>query len=451
MPSLKITKNKSGSTAKLENYLKKEEKTNQQLMSGKDCDQENFTKDFFITKNIYDKLNGRQHYHLIQSFKPGETNPNEAHEIGQKLLKHKSFEGFQAVVITHTDKDHIHNHIVINSVSQINGKKFHTMKSDLQSWKNFSDKLAEKKGLSVIPKKEKTDNYYYMNSKEYRVRKNQPILWKDELIEKIHQAKNDTKNINELKENLENYNVQMEIKDKYLLFKNKNMNNYIFDKKLGEEYKKENMIQHYEVVQKMDEIEKIFKGDETMNKSKNQRYDENQGFNENERNYNPFTANDVQYNYERIAEQYSQEYPDVYFERLKEQHLKEMEIYKETGNEERFYNYQENLEKNFEKHTQEISEEDKAEEIENQGFNENERDYNPFTLQDTKYKYEILEAKYKQEDPNLDFSELKEQYLKEMEIYKETGNEEKLEEYTENLEKNFENKVEEQQKETQEM
>ncbi len=90
-----------GGTGGLEGYLKKEGKTEEKLMYGKDCDVKDFAKDFQITKELYEKTTGRQHTHFIQSWRPGEVTAKQANEIGQEFLKHEKFNGFQAVVITH--------------------------------------------------------------------------------------------------------------------------------------------------------------------------------------------------------------------------------------------------------------------------------------------------------------------------------------------------------------
>ena len=130
-----------GGTAGLEGYLKKEGKTEEKLMYGKDCDVKDFAKDFQATKELYNKTEGRQHKHFIQSWGKGEVTAEQANKIGQEFLKHEKFKGFQAVVITHTDKENIHNHIVINSVNLETGKKFQQSKQELESLKEFSNKI----------------------------------------------------------------------------------------------------------------------------------------------------------------------------------------------------------------------------------------------------------------------------------------------------------------------
>ena len=139
-----------GKTATLEKYLKQEHKTDKELMTGKDCYVNKFTKSFEMTKRIYHKREGRQHYHIIQSFKPGETNKQQAHQIGVAFANIEKLQGFQVAIITHIDKEHIHNHIVINSVNQETGKKFRLDNPTFKEIKEKSNELCKEQNLSTI-------------------------------------------------------------------------------------------------------------------------------------------------------------------------------------------------------------------------------------------------------------------------------------------------------------
>lgn len=103
------------------------------------------------TKLRFGKQGGRLAYHLEQSFKPGEVTPEVAHQIGVELAKELFGEKFEAVVATHTDKEHIHSHIILNSVSFIDGSKFHQPNAMYYDRiRKISDRLCEKYGLSII-------------------------------------------------------------------------------------------------------------------------------------------------------------------------------------------------------------------------------------------------------------------------------------------------------------
>ena len=103
------------------------------------------------TKERWGKTDGIQGFHIVQSFKPGEITPELAHRIGVEFAE-KCFPGFEAVVGTHLDHAHIHNHIVLNSVSAVDGHKYHSSKKSYYTeLREVSDDLCREYGLSVIP------------------------------------------------------------------------------------------------------------------------------------------------------------------------------------------------------------------------------------------------------------------------------------------------------------
>ena len=161
-------------------YVTQDKKTNVNLISGKDCMVESCLEEMLYTKNLYHKNSGRQYIHVIQSFDPKDNlSAEQVHNVGIKLAN--TFNGFQVLVATHIDKNHLHNHLVINSVSFENGYKIQMSKKDLQYIKDYSDKLCLEIGASVIPKKEKTN---YIKRNEYRVAE-QGKSWKFKLMNAI--------------------------------------------------------------------------------------------------------------------------------------------------------------------------------------------------------------------------------------------------------------------------
>ena len=161
-------------------YVTQDKKTNVNLISGKDCMAESCLEEMLYTKNLYHKNSGRQYIHIIQSFDPKDNlSAEQVHNVGIKLAN--TFNGFQVLVATHIDKNHLHNHLVINSVSFENGYKIQMSKKDLQYIKDYSDKLCLEIGASVIPKKEKTN---YIKRNEYRVAE-QGKSWKLKLMNAI--------------------------------------------------------------------------------------------------------------------------------------------------------------------------------------------------------------------------------------------------------------------------
>lgn len=149
-------------------YCARESKTvydGKKYVSGFNCVADSAYSEFMNTKLQYGKVDGRMFYHMFQSF-PKEENvtPEMAHEIAMKLVK--EFDGYEVLVGTHSDKEHIHSHFIVNSVSHENGMKMHCDKDMIQKLRDRSDELCREYGLSVIvPQKKKMKP---MSEREYR-------------------------------------------------------------------------------------------------------------------------------------------------------------------------------------------------------------------------------------------------------------------------------------------
>ena len=98
--------------------------------------------------------------HLIQSFSPGETTPEQAHEIGKRLADEVLSGRFEYVLTTHIDKGHIHNHIIFNDVSFVDYKHSHVNRRWNNQTRSISDNLCREYGLSVIPPNENKGKSY---------------------------------------------------------------------------------------------------------------------------------------------------------------------------------------------------------------------------------------------------------------------------------------------------
>ena len=112
------------------------------------------------TKRAFGKTDDVLGYHFIQSFAPGEVTPEQAHAIGIEFSRQLFGTDFEVVIGTHLDKQHLHNHIVINSVSCVDGRKYH---SDPAGYYNkvraISDNICREQNLSVIVPKGKGKHY----------------------------------------------------------------------------------------------------------------------------------------------------------------------------------------------------------------------------------------------------------------------------------------------------
>lgn len=122
----------------------------QRFVSGINCFPATAHEKMQATKEKYHKEDGRIAYHIIQSFSPGEITPELAHEIGKQYAE-QWLNDFEVVIGTHLDRDHIHNHLIVNSVSCVDGRKFHMSRQEFyDKLYGISNELCEQNGLSVI-------------------------------------------------------------------------------------------------------------------------------------------------------------------------------------------------------------------------------------------------------------------------------------------------------------
>ena len=136
--------------------------THQQFVTGINCLPTTARDEMQAVKKRFGKEDGVIAYHGYQSFAPGEADPKTAHEIGIRLAKELWGEKYQVVVATHLDKEnHLHNHFVVNTVSFVDGIRYHRTGKDYHDMQVASDNLCRKYGLSVI------ENIQYGKSKHY--------------------------------------------------------------------------------------------------------------------------------------------------------------------------------------------------------------------------------------------------------------------------------------------
>lgn len=131
-------------------YVTNPEKTNELLISGKDCTPETASIEMQVVKEQYNKTDGNTYFHVIQSSSPDDNiTPEKAHEVGVNFADY--FKDYQVLIATHTDKNHIHNHLIVNSVSFENGKKVHMSNKDLERLKQYSNFLCNHYNLTETP------------------------------------------------------------------------------------------------------------------------------------------------------------------------------------------------------------------------------------------------------------------------------------------------------------
>ena len=172
-------------------YTTQEKKTvseGRRYVSGVNCSPESALLEFQNTKRLYRKEGGRQFYHFTQSFSPGEPiTPAQAHEIALELVqKCDLLSGYEVVVSTHCDRDHIHSHFVVNSVNYETGTKFHISKTQIESMMALSDEIVGRHGFSVLPPPHKQAEAP-MSDREYRSA-DRGQSWKLQLAANIQNA-----------------------------------------------------------------------------------------------------------------------------------------------------------------------------------------------------------------------------------------------------------------------
>ncbi|MBP1926715.1 hypothetical protein J2Z76_002585 [Sedimentibacter acidaminivorans] len=230
-------KQKSIKTTVLKNivYIENKDKTEDKfLVSSYKCstDERLAYKEFYLLKKKYDKEGGILAHHFMQSFKPGEVDPETAHKIGKEWAEKFLDGNYQFILTTHTDKDHIHNHITANSVG-LNGKKFNTCRNELKDIRKYSDLVCREHELSIIEPNKRNKNKSYKEWKE----SNNKTSWKDVVREDIDAAISCSDSYEEFLKNMQDQNYYIKQGNvKYITFKKQGMSKSVRGKTLGLDY-----------------------------------------------------------------------------------------------------------------------------------------------------------------------------------------------------------------------
>ena len=169
-------------------YVSKLSKTlwdGQQLVSGIGCQPETAFDEFLSTKLLHRKDGGVMFYHMVQSFPKGaDIDPCAAHEAARRLAGY--FEGCEVLVCTHTDREHIHSHCIINSVNFETGKKVHMADEQIQELLVCNDQICEELGLPKFQRDEQKHSRGMSNAEYYTASKGES--WKFELMRVIDEC-----------------------------------------------------------------------------------------------------------------------------------------------------------------------------------------------------------------------------------------------------------------------
>ena len=238
MATIQLGRTKAGS--RLISYAEKKA----EKQEGVNCPPEYAKAQMSATRQLWGKPDGVQAHHIIQSFKPGEVSASQANEVGQELAREMA-KGHEAVVYTHTDKEHIHNHIVINSVHPENGMKYqaHGRKA-IDQVREASDRICKERDLSVV--EEKSAELRYTRAEKGLIEKNE-YSWKDDIRDKIDVEKTNSTSFADFKKNLlEKHGVQVKERGKNITFVHPEKERKVRGSRLGNLYEKESIKNEFE-------------------------------------------------------------------------------------------------------------------------------------------------------------------------------------------------------------
>jgi len=248
MPIIHFINNKTqtaGGMKNVLNYVSRKEKTvseDKRFVTGVNCSPETALDEMTATKNLYHKTDGRLYYHLVQSFPSGyEIEPELAHKIAVELAE-KAFNRYEVIVATHIDREHIHSHLVVNSVSFKDGKKYHSDRESVEQLMKLSDEICRRYGVHVLDAPKKKMNRDYLSDSEYRsAKRGESFKW--ELMNVINQVMKQAKSKKQfcflMKQ--QGYDVRWEDNRKYITYTCPNKRKCRDNKLHGEKYRKENM------------------------------------------------------------------------------------------------------------------------------------------------------------------------------------------------------------------
>ena len=197
------------------------------LVSSFACSPETADLEFGFTLSHCMEKGNNLAFHLIQSFKPGETDAKTAHQIGDELAIELLKWKYEYVLSTHVDKGHIHNHLIFCAANFEDYRKFVSNRKSYYQIRYISDRLCEQYGLSVvIPGEERGKSY-----KEYLAHK-AGSSWKANLRLAVNQAVRSSRSFEEflIRMHLAGYEIRQ---GKYLAFRAEGQQRYTNSKALG--------------------------------------------------------------------------------------------------------------------------------------------------------------------------------------------------------------------------
>ncbi|MGN0499364.1 MAG: relaxase/mobilization nuclease domain-containing protein [Acutalibacteraceae bacterium] len=207
-------------------------------------DTRDYAKQFQETCDLFGKAKSyksRKYYHFKHSFDPKDNiTPEEATRLTEELAK-KAFGDYEYIIATHTDRSHLHCHIIVNSVSFVTGKMLHLNNNEYGALKDLSNEIAEKYGYSTLDFRKPAEDK--ISTEEKHITLNAGTSWKEELREVIAEALMKCTTMEKFEKHLNQYGVTLARNTaKTISFKHPAKQKAIRGDKLGAGYTKEAII-----------------------------------------------------------------------------------------------------------------------------------------------------------------------------------------------------------------
>lgn len=218
-------------------YATAGEKTEKQLyVSGINCDPLTAHEQMQRTKRRFQKTEGILAFHGYQSYAPGEATPEIAHAIGVKLAQELWGDRFELVVATHLDKQHVHNHFVLNSVSFVDGKRYYDNKASYALMRQTSDRLCREHALSVIEHPEPDKGKHYG---EWRAERENKPTWRGLIRDDVDQAIAASMTMTQFFATLRKQGYELKTAVKYVAVRPPGKERFVRLRSLGDDYTEE--------------------------------------------------------------------------------------------------------------------------------------------------------------------------------------------------------------------
>ena len=217
-------------------YAANRDKTEQSCFeSSYACTLETAFADMRQTKERWHKLGGVQGYHLVQSFAAGEVSPELAHQIAKELADRVLGGRYEYVIGTHLNTGHIHSHIVWNSVSCVDGKKYRSnYKSYVTEIRAVSDELCRKYKLSVIDTE--NSNHVAKPYVEWLAEKNGQPTWRTAIRQDVDEAIQQSLTWRQFLSAMERKGYEVRMGRKYPVLRPPGKERFVRFKTLGKRY-----------------------------------------------------------------------------------------------------------------------------------------------------------------------------------------------------------------------